>query len=278
VLENFLEKLAQILSGINPLIMFLLVIIIGMYMFWRGSSETRKDNSSIFDIFILSSLLGIVAGRISYIISNWSSFSPYMWYWLPYEKYADKIFLFRVLPWRFLRIWDWGIDILWMFVGFIIITSIIILFVKKWKWSHVFPTIFFTVQSMFSVAFILLGGLTKNNDWLIQGSIMLLLIVVLSILCASVKKVMIGKKEGKVLMILNIFFILLSSTYIVYSYLSTNITQMEKIGAITFGIWSLIGIIGYISDSKKDNVIIEKVSSVRVVSPIDVNQPIKLPK
>jgi hypothetical protein len=278
VYQAIIEKFSEILAKINPLFLFILVILSGLYVFWRGCSESRKNNSSIFDTFFISSFFGLIFGRISYIITHWENFSSYIWYWLPYEKYGNEVFLFRVLPWRFFRLWDWGIDILLMFLGFILVASFWILVVKKWKWSHLFNTIYFTAQIMLAFSFFLLGGYSKNNDWMIQGIFMMLLPLTLLLLKNSVRGIMIGKKESKVLIVLDVFFIFLTVTYIAHTYLTTDINHIERVGIITFITWTALGTIFYILDSRKDNVTIERVSSVSIVSPIDINQPIKLPK
>jgi len=278
VYSIILEKFQQLLIRVNPLILFTVVLLFGLYVFWRGCLETRKNMSSIFDVFIIALFSGVLFGRICHIVINWSNFSSSIWYWLPYEKYGDEVYLFRVLPWRFLRIWDWGIDILAMFVSFLLIASLWVILVKKWKWSHVFTTIFFTAQVMLAMSFVLVGGASGNEQWIIQGVVMTLLPTVLFFLKNSVKKAMIGKKERKVLAVLDIVFIILTVIYVAYTYLTIDITNIEKGSVYTFILWTVLGTIFYIRDLKKDNVTIEKVSSVRVVSPIDVNQPIKLPK
>jgi uncharacterized membrane protein len=274
VLSNFQE----ILINVSPFFLLLVVLFLGLYVFWRGCSETRKDTSSIFDVFTISLFLGLILGRISYVIANWSSFTSFIWYWLPYEKYGDEIYLFRVLPWRFFRVWDWGIDILTMFVGFLLVASLWVLLVKKWKWSHLFTTIFFTAQVMLAISFVLLGGVSGNEQWIIQGAVMMLLPAVLFFLKNSVKKIMIGNKEIRVLAILDVIFTVLTVIYTAYTYLAVEISDVEKGGVITFVVWTLLGTIYYLYDLRKDKVTIEKVSSVRVVSPVDVNQPVKLPQ
>jgi hypothetical protein len=249
-----------------------------MYVFWSGSMKTRKNISSVYDIFVTSIFGGVVVGRACYIIINWEQFSNLIWYWLPYEKYGDEIYLFRLLPWRFLRIWDWRIDILSMFVAFILIATFWVLVVKKWKWSHMFTTIFFTAEVMLALSFILLGGSTGNQEWLTQGIVMVLLPLVLFFLKNSVKKAIIGKKELKILMFLDIFFILLTTAYVTYTYLIADISNTEKGSIIIFTLWSLLGIFFYMKETKQADITIEKLSSVRTVSRLDINQPIKLPQ
>lgn len=275
---DILEKIQQVLNSISPLILFTIVILLGMYIFWSGSMETRKDMSSVYDIFVVSILGGLIVGRICYIIINWEQFSSFIWYWLPYERYGDEIFLFRLLPWRFMRIWDWGIDILSMFVAFLLIATFWVLILKRWKWSHMFSTIFFTAESMLALSFILLGASTGNQEWLTQGVVMVLLPLVLFFLKNSVKKAIIGEKELKILMLLDIFFIFLTTTYVTYTYAIADINNTERASVITFALWSLLGIIFYIKEIKQADITIEKVSSVHTVSRFDINQPIRLPK
>jgi hypothetical protein len=275
---DILEKIQQILNSVSPLILFVVVLLLGMYVFWSGSMETRKNISSVYDIFVTSLLGGLVVGRICYIIINWNQFSSFIWYWLPYEKYGEQIYLFRLLPWRFMRIWDWRIDILSMFVAFILIATFWVVIVKKWKWSHMFTTIFFTAEGMLAISFILLGASTANQEWLTQGIVMVLLPLVLFFLKNSVKKAIVGKKEIKTLMLLDIFFITLTTAYVTYTYFIADINNTEKASIITFAVWSLLGIIFYMKETKQADITIEKVSSVRTVSHLDINQPIKLPK
>jgi len=275
---DILEKIQEILNSVSPLILFVIVVLVGMYVFWSGSMETRKDTSSVYDIFVTSLLGGLVVGRICYIIINWEQFSNFIWYWLPYEKYGEEIYLFRLLPWRFMRIWDWRIDILSMFVAFILIATFWVLVVKKWRWSHMFTTIFFTAESMLALSFVLLGASTGKQNWLTQGIVMTLLPLVLFFLKNSVKKAIIGKKELKILMVLDIFFILITTTYVTYTYFIVNLNNTEKVSIIIFALWSLLGILFYMKETNKADITIEKVSSVRTVSRLDINQPIKLPK
>jgi hypothetical protein len=278
VYSAVLEKFQEILNSISPLVLFVVVILLGMYVFWRGALESRKNMSSIYDVFLISLLSGLGIGRICHIVLNWSRFSNYIWYWLPYEKYGNEVYLFRVLPWRFFRVWDWGIDILAMFIGFLMVATFWVLVVKKWKWNHMFTTIFFTAQMMLAISFTLVGGSARNEQWIVQGVIMLLLPAVLLFLKNSVKRVRVGKKEIKILMGLDIIFIVLTVAYITYTYLSLDISNIERVSVFTFIFWTILGIIAYIKQRKSVDITIEKVSSVRSVSSIDINQPIKLPK
>jgi hypothetical protein len=102
--------------------------------------------------------------------------------------------------------------------------------------------------------------------------------LVLFFLKNSIKKAIVGKKELKILMVLDIFFTLLTTTYVTYTYIIADTNNTEKIFVIIFALWTLLGTIFYMKETKQADITIEKVSSVRTVSPLDINQPIKLPK
>ncbi len=276
--QYLLENIIRIVPVLSPLVSTAIVLLLGLYIFWKGCTRTRKNNSSVFDTFLVGIIFGAIIGRISYIFTNWVEFSKYIWYWLPYERYGDEMFFFRLLPWRFIKIWDWGVDILLLFVGFAIICTIWILVVKKWRWSHLFPAIFFSTSGMFSFTFILTSISTSNTNWFTQGNIMLFILIIFFILRSILLKKNVGKKDTKSLLILESIFVLISLGYISTVYLSVDISTAEKIGLVSFIIWSIFGLFFYISDTRKATVIIEKVSSVRNVSLADIKQPIRLPK
>ena len=278
MIEKILIQFSQIISEVHPILMFFVILSFGMYVFWKGCARTRKENTSVFDMFIFSTIFGVVGGRISYILSHWSEFSDYIWYWLPYEKYGDQIFLFRVLPWRFFRFWDWGIDLMVMFVSFLIVASLWTIFMKKWKWSHLFSSIFFSMEIMLGISFFVLGGLITNKAWIAQGFLMLSVPLVLFFLQNVVRKRVQGKRELKILSISDSIVIIGLSIYVAYIYLTTDVILSEKIASLVLLAWSVLGSIVYINKLQESNVTIEKVSNVNTISRFDINQPIKLRK
>lgn len=237
--------------------------------------ETRKDRSSVFDIFIISILFGLLASRIVYIFSNWQEFSSYIWYWLPYERYGDTIYWFRLMPWNLLNIFDGGIDIFILFVGYLFSVSFLSLLVKKWRWNHMFPTIYFSGVVMLAFSFVLIGLATQNTTWLWEGAAIIVFPIITLILIGYVNRIQKPKKEKNIYLFANILLILISSVTIGYIYTTGDINQFEKISLIFFLAGTFLGLIFFIKDSKRANVVIERVSSVRG---IDINQPIKLPK
>lgn len=237
--------------------------------------ETRKDRSSVFDLFLISIVLGLIAGRIIFVASNWQDFSSYIWYWLPYENYGGEIYLFRLLPWRFFNIFDGGLDILVMFVGYLFTASYWTMLVKKWRWNHMFPTIYFSGEVMLSVSFLLLGLSSGNTIWILEGFALTIFPLISIVLISYVNKIQKPKVEKDIFVVANIFLILMSCIVIGYIYLTGDINQYDKITLIALLVWTSLGLLFFIKDSKRVNVVIERVSSVRG---IDINQPIKLPR
>jgi len=273
--QNIINSIYQIFSSFSPAVLFICVVVFGMFVCWRGAMETRKDRSSIFDLFIISIFVGLLAGRIIYVISNWQDFSGYIWYWIPYERYGTEVYWFRLLPWRFLNIFDGGLNILVMFVGYLFTASFWSSLVKKWKWNHMFPTIFFSGEVMLSVSFLLIGLSSGNATWIYEGLILSVFPLVSVLLIRYVNKIQKPKQEKNIYIIANVLLILLACGVIGYVYLTGDINQSEKIAIFALLGWALVGLYIFIKDSRRANVVIEKVSSVRG---IDINQPIKLPK
>ncbi len=276
--QQIIEKVEFFFEQIPPVILFFLVIVIGMYKFWQGCLVTRKENNSIYDMFFFSSLMGLIIGRITYIISNWEEFNQYIWYWLPYEKYGDQTFFFRLLPWRFLRVWDWEINLIVMFVGFVVFATIWTLAVKKWQWSHMYTPIFTTATTMISLSFLLIGLYVDKTEWIMQGVIILVPVLILAIAERVIRDKIIGRKEMRILAITEITLLAIPVGYLVYSYLMMDATMFEKVSIVILLVWFVFGSFVYIAETNKANVTIEKVSSLGTISDSDIDRTIRLSK
>lgn len=237
--------------------------------------ETRKDRSSVFDLFIISIFVGLLAGRTIYILSNWLDFFGYIWYWLPYERYGEEIYWFRLLPWRFLNIFDGGLDILVMFVGYLFTASFWSLLIKRWRWNHMFPTIYFSGEVMLSISFLLIGLSSGTTIWIYEGLILTVFPLISIILIRYIEKIQKPQQEKNIYLVANLILILVSCSIIGYIYLTGDVDIYDKITGIVLLVWAIVGLIFFVRDSKRANVVIESVSSVRG---IDINQPIKFPR
>jgi len=116
--------------------MLFVVFILGMYMFWSQGSASKKDRNSTFDQWFMSTFVMLVWSRLSYILANWGVFKNVPWFYLPYEKYGNEVHLFRLLPWKFIAIWDGGFLFSGFMMAFLLFNFFYVGFVKNWKWKE----------------------------------------------------------------------------------------------------------------------------------------------
>jgi len=273
-----LDTIRTFLINLHPLLLYLLISIAGLFVYWRGCTETRKDRSSIFDTFIISIILGLSIGRISFLRINWSEYGRYAWYFLPYEKYGDTVYMFRLLPWRLFRIWDGGLTIFVAMIGFLLILTLLVLFSRKWKWYQVFFPIYFAMTSMLGLSFLYLGMIEDYRAWIVRG----ILLVIVPLAFWSVSKILLfliknGIKRRKILVYIGILIVTITSVYISYEYLSDTVSTFEFISVIILLVWTAIMDIYTVIEINRPKVEIEKFSTVRAVG-IEINQPIRIKK
>lgn len=277
MLEKVINTIKSIILSFNPVTTFLLIAIMSLFVFWKETSRSRKNNSSVFDMFVLSAMAGVLTSRISYIITMWSDFSSTAWYWLPYEKYGEKVYLFRLLPWKFVAFWDGGIDVLLTVVGFVLTQTVLTLFYKKWRWSNLFPAIYLSNWFMLGLFFLLIGIQGDNTTWAKQGLQMIVPFLIFLLLQVVVVGLYSGRRKEQARMVLQVIFAVIAMVSIGYVYLSSTLNTMSIIGLVILGIWFVWGIILHIIDSNKsNNLTIETLSSVRHISLPEVKKPIRL--
>ncbi len=51
------------------------------FVFWKKTREEHYSSEQAFDVFLLSSLVGLVTGRIGFILLNWSQWGGNFWQW-----------------------------------------------------------------------------------------------------------------------------------------------------------------------------------------------------
>ncbi len=274
MVDSILNWIYQLFSTFSPSVLFLCVVFFGMFVCWRGAMETRKDRSSTFDLFIVSIFLGFLVGRIVYVLSNYQDFAGYIWYWLPYEKYGDQVFWFRLLPWRFLNIFDGGLNILAMFVVYLLSASFWSSRVKKWRWGQMFPTIYFSGETMLAFSFILLGLNGANGTWVLQGGLLLIFPIISIFFINFVNRIQKPILEKRIYLLVNVILSCLSASIVGYIYVSGGLDIYEQISMYLFFAWTFFGVILFVRDLRKANVVIEKVSSVREIG---INHSFKSP-
>lgn len=255
------------------------MFFIGLYIFWKEAVRSRKNNSSVFDAFIVSIIVGVFIGRVVYIILNWSDFSSYIWYWLPYERYGDQIYLFRLLPWRFFQFWDGQIDILYTFLGVLLSQTLIVVFRKKWRWSEMFSAMYLSNWTMIALTYLFVGVQSKIDTWIKYGVWMFIPFVLFLLLQGILVNMYKDKRKEVIRMILQNIFALIAVAIISFVYFSSSPQIITIVGIVILLVWYIAGVIMNTIDSKKvNNVTIESVSSVRQVSIPEVTKPIRLPR
>lgn len=278
-MSEIISNIINFVRSINPLIGLFIMFFIGLYIFWKEAVRSRKNNSSVFDAFIVSIIVGVFIGRVVYIILNWSDFSSYIWYWLPYERYGDQIYLFRLLPWRFFQFWDGQIDILYTFLGVLLSQTLIVVFRKKWRWSEMFSAMYLSNWVMIALTYLFVGVQSKNDIWIKHGIWILIPFVLFLLLQGILVNMYKDKRKEVVRMILHNIFALVAVAIISYVYFSSSPQIVTIVGIVILLVWYIAGIIMNTIDSKKvNNVTIESVSSVRQVSIPEVTKPIRLPR
>ncbi len=265
-MKEWFYILKEYVQDIHPLVVYSTLFLIGMFVFWRGCAESRKNRSSIFDVFLVSGFLSAIFGRVVYVILEWSSFSSYIWYWLPYEKYGDKVFLFRLLPWRFFSVWDGGLVILALFVSLLLFLTFFVLVVKKWRWKHMFFPIYFSSTAMVGMSFIYIGLVSNFNEWIYKGLVLIFVLAIFFFLFKFIFKIVKDPLYEKyILGYIGVLIVFISSVYLVYLYLSSDLSLLEDVLVGIFMIWSLVMSFFFILDLRRAKVSIRSVSTVRSV-------------
>ena len=263
---EYIFKFTEFIQALHPLIVFLVIFLFGMYVFWRGCAESRKNRSSVFDMFLISGFLSGVVGRSVYIVLEWEQFSSFIWYWIPYEKYGDQVYLFRLLPWRFFSIWDGGLVILAMFVALLLVMTFYSLVIKKWRWKHMFFPIYFSATTMIGSSFVYVGITSGYNAWIYKGLVLIMILAIFFLLFKFIYKIIKDTLTEKyVLGYIGLGIVWISSIYISYLYLTSNLSMTENILVGIFLIWSLVMGVVFVSDLRKAKVRIQSVSTVRTV-------------
>jgi len=276
---NFLLNILNFIATIPVPIIFLFIFLTGMYIFWRGGKETGKNRSSIFDVYIVSLLGGIILGRVGYILSNLDEFMSFIWYWSPYEKYGDTVYIFRLLPWRFLRIWDGGIIIFALFVGFLLFATFFISAIKKWRWRQNFLIIFFSGIIMLSLSLLFTASITTDLNICLMSGVLFLIVIVFFIVFLILKKKKIRwRKKRKTIGYIGSILVWLTAGYLSVEFLLSDISTVEVIAVYILDIWVILSTIIFVIDMRRKKGEIEKVSSVQSVSLPEINQPIHLPQ
>lgn len=277
-MNQIVEQTRGILSQLGFLPIILFVTFIALYVYWREARYTNKNQNSIFDNFIFSTVIMVIWGRLSYLFSNPESYEGLIWSVFPYERYPDGFYLFRLLPWRYFRIWDGEFLFTGLFVGLIFSAFLYSIFAKKWRWREMMGAVV-SCSAVYLGGLLFFLGFISQTQLIINQSITILSLSLMYFVIARLLGKTLYKKNGKLWEKLNYYTIflytLIISIYIPSVLLKSDITLWDRYNLLAFSFFSIISMIIFVIDVMRKEVKINTKYRSRSVS-ISTNQPIKL--
>lgn len=274
ILTQTREFLFQL--GFLPIVIF--VTLIALYFFWVESRRTGKDQNSIFDSYFFGAIFMLIWGRLTYIFTNPVDYEGLIWSYIPYERYPEGLFIFRLLPWRYFRIWDGEFLFTGLFLGFVLGTALFSFIYKRWRWREMMSTIMFSAFTYLGILLTILGFMIEQNNVLYQGVVILSLSLSYFFTAGLVEKVF-KVRKNKLWERLNYYLIflfsILISLYIPSALLKSDINQWDRYNLYIFAAFSVISHIIFIVDVFRKSVKIKTEYRTRSVT-ISPNQPIKI--
>lgn len=252
--SGLIERVGEYLRGYDFFTLLVVTAIIGMYFYWSESKTLGKRRNDTFDGWFISLGGAALFGRIAYVIGNWSQFVNSYWFYLPYEKYAGEVYLFRAMPWKLITIWDGGFLFTAMLFGFLLGSLFFMLRLKKWSVREMVNPITLSTFWMMGAVF-LIYGLILNIPTILNAGLYL----VLSLLLLKFANMVLRKKykarpeKGRNVVALagTIHFIAASYLTISTFYSQTSLTQADHVGIYSYIGLSVVFLIATLIDFNK---------------------------
>ncbi len=276
-MEQFLQK---ILSLIEQNIGFIPVLVgiyfISMLMFWYESKRVKKNRNSIFDQWFLITTFMIFWGRVTYVITNWGLFSKWNWFYLPYERYGDQIYVFRAMPWRLLAIWDGGFLFIPMFLAYIVVSYFYAVFIKKWRWREMMVGVLFSSNFLLGSTLFMYGVYIIQRDIAIRGFILVVSSLIFQLFIKLIRRVYKDNINAYVNMaqVLIVVFALLEIWFLTNTFFSQDITMLDRYHVYGFIAFSLYMVIAYLVDVRRESD--DSGVSRSILPKVSLNQAIKV--
>ncbi|MCC7290177.1 hypothetical protein IT417_02930 [bacterium] len=274
VLSQTRELLFQL--GFLPIILF--ATLVSVYVYWREARFTHKNKNSIFDGYLFSLIIAVIWGRVSYILTKPIDYDGLIWSLIPYERYPDGFYLFRLLPWRYFRVWDGEFLFTGLFVGFIFAATLFCLAYKRWRWREVFPAVISGGAVYLGVLLSIFGFLIGSSVVLTQGGVILGVCLVYFILARTLGKALhdsLTRLWERLNYLLIFFFTSIICLYVPSALLSSEITDWDRYNMYAFVIFAVLAHLIFIVDVFRKEVKIKTEYRTRSVS-ISANQPVKI--
>ncbi len=262
--------------GIYPLFAFILVA--GLYIFWRETRFSKKNRNSVFDMYFFSVILSAIWGRTSYIIANFVEFANLPWFLFPYERYADGFYIFRLLPWRYFRVWDGGFLFTGIFVSLIVGGFLYATVIKKWRWRDMMGPVYSSAISMLAMTLYFYGFFTYTNLIISQG-LRLMFISGLYFLITMILvrfKERLGALYTRVVPVSLLLFVIASSWFISRIFIGTGSTYVDELNIYAYLATTVLASLYYIYDSLRVELNIETITNIKAPISIMTNHPVKV--
>ena len=128
-----------------------------------------------------------------------------------------------------------------------------------------FP-IYFSSTTMLGMSFVYIGITSGFNDWIYKGLVLIVILAIFFLLFKFIYKVVKDPLlEKYILGYIGVGIVWISSIYISYIYLTSELSLTENILVGVFLVWSIVMGIAFLTDLRKARVRIESVSTVRSV-------------
>lgn len=128
-----------------------------------------------------------------------------------------------------------------------------------------FP-IYFSSTTMLGVSFIYTGITSGFDGWIYKGLILIVILIAFFLFFKFIYKIVKNPLHEKyILGYVGLLIVLISSIYIVYLYLSSELTLIEDILVGIFLIWTLVMSSFFMSDLRRAKVNIKSVSTIRSI-------------
>ncbi len=184
-MENLLLQIERVLLYLGPVVPFVIIGFLALYIFWSDAQITRKDRNSVFDIYLFASVFMVFWGRISYLVSNWEQFKGLPFSLAPYERYIDGTYFFRLPPWRYLAFLNEGVlelEIFAIFTSFFVILTLLALHMKRWKIKEIFGGIVASSSIGLGLSLMVIAVYSGSYDLFISSIVLSALPVIYTLL------------------------------------------------------------------------------------------------
>lgn len=247
---------------------YILVLIyaISTLIYWFSSKLIGKRRNDTFDGWFVITFATMGWGRLAYVLSNWSEFMDSFWFYLPYERYADKVYLFRAMPWKLITVWDGGFLYSAMLVAFLLGAILFIVVYKKWSVREMFAPVALSISAMMSLIFYAFGTYLGGDfvgDFAIYKEIgiigilnfvgMLIMLIINYVINASRKQTHSRKLFRD---FLNFIYLIVSSYFLVDVFLASGlqITGIDRVNIyIYIGLLVVFVFSGLLSVNQQNN-------------------------